>query len=113
MADLIATAHPAQGADAFHRGGIPGFIQVLNAQTLRFPDYSGNNMFQTLGNLAVNANAGLLFVDFEQGHTLQLTGTATILWDANQCAAFPGARRVIQFSVDQVQETHNATPLRW
>jgi hypothetical protein len=48
---------------------------------LAFPDYSGNRMFQTLGNLAVNPRAGLLFVDWETGSTLQLTGRAQIIWD--------------------------------
>ena len=110
---FIASAHPDGGADASHRGGYPGFIQVVDSQTLLFSDYSGNNMFQTLGNLAVNPKAGLLFIDFEQGHTLQLTGQATILWDAEQLNAFAGAQRLIQFSLEQVLETRNATPLRW
>jgi len=64
------------GADASHRGGLPGFVQVLNKNHLRFPDYSGNNMFNTLGNLAVNHNLGLLFVDFTSGDSLQVSGRA-------------------------------------
>jgi predicted pyridoxine 5'-phosphate oxidase superfamily flavin-nucleotide-binding protein len=110
---FIASAHSDTGADASPMGGYPGFIQVADPQTLLFPDYAGNNMFQTLGNLAVNPRAGLLFVDFEQGHTLQLTGQATILWDAEQLSAFAGAQRLIQFSIEQVLETRNSTPLRW
>jgi predicted pyridoxine 5'-phosphate oxidase superfamily flavin-nucleotide-binding protein len=110
---FIASAHPDHGADASHRGGYPGFVQVVDAETLLFPDYAGNNLFQTLGNLTVNPNAGLLFIDFEQGHTLQLTGQATILWDAEQMTAFAGAQRLIQFSIRQVRETRNATSQRW
>ncbi|NJR53041.1 MAG: pyridoxamine 5-phosphate oxidase [Leptolyngbyaceae cyanobacterium CSU_1_3] len=110
---FIASAHSGTGADASHRGGYPGFIQIIDSQTLLFPDYTGNNMFQTLGNLAVNPKAGLLFIDFEQGHTLQLTGQATILWDAEQLNAFAAAQRLIQFSIEQVLETQNSTPLRW
>ncbi|NJR49493.1 MAG: pyridoxamine 5-phosphate oxidase [Leptolyngbyaceae cyanobacterium CSU_1_3] len=110
---FIASAHSDTGADASHRGGYPGFIQIVDSQTLLFPDYSGNNMFQTLGNLAVNPKAGLLFIDFEQGHTLQLTGQATILWDTEQLNAFADAQRLIQFSIEQIRETRNATPLRW
>lgn len=110
---FIASVHPDNGADASHRGGYPGFIQVVDSQTLLFPDYSGNNMFQTLGNLTVNPKAGLIFVDFEQGHTLQMTGQATILWETEQLAAFAGAQRLIQFSIEQIRETRNATPLRW
>ncbi|QZZ23490.1 pyridoxamine 5'-phosphate oxidase family protein [Leptothermofonsia sichuanensis E412] len=110
---FIASAHPDNGADASHRGGFPGFVQIVDSQTLLFPDYSGNNMFQTLGNLTVNPRAGLIFVDFEQGHTLQVTGQATILWETDQLAAFAGAQRLIQFSIEQLRETRNATPLRW
>jgi len=64
------------GADASHRGGLSGFVQVLDKNHIRFPDYSGNNMFNTLGNLAINPNIGLLFVDFESGDTLQVSGRA-------------------------------------
>jgi predicted pyridoxine 5'-phosphate oxidase superfamily flavin-nucleotide-binding protein len=110
---FIASAHPDAGADASHRGGYPGFVQVVNSHTLLFPDYSGNNMFQTLGNLVVNPKAGLLLIDFEQGHTLQLAGEAAILWETEQLADFAGAQRLIQFSIEQIRETRNATPLRW
>jgi uncharacterized protein len=110
---FISSVHPDSGADASHRGGYPGFIQVVDSQTLLFPDYSGNNMFQTLGNLTVNPRTGLLFVDFEQGHTLQVAGQATIFWEAEQLAAFAGAQRLIQFSIEQIRETQNATPFHW
>ncbi|MFB2898488.1 pyridoxamine 5'-phosphate oxidase family protein [Aerosakkonemataceae cyanobacterium BLCC-F50] len=110
---FIATANSTQGADASHRGGYPGFVQVINFQTLLFPDYAGNNMFQTLGNLAQNSQAGLLFIDFEQGHTLQLTGEAVILWNTELLSTFPGAQRLIKFAINRVVETRNATTLRW
>jgi uncharacterized protein len=110
---FIATAHPESGADASHRGGNPGFVQVLSSDRLLFPDYAGNHMFQTFGNLTVNPNAGLLLIDFEQGHTLQLTGKAKILWDAEQTGTFEGAERLVEFAIEQVLETRNATDLRW
>jgi predicted pyridoxine 5'-phosphate oxidase superfamily flavin-nucleotide-binding protein len=110
---FIATANSTQGADASHRGGYPGFVQVIDSKTLLFPDYTGNNMFQTLGNLAQNPQAGLLFIDFEQGHTLQLTGQAVIIWDTELLSTFIGAQRLIRFAIDQVIETQNATTLRW
>ena len=78
---FVGTAHDAGHVDASHRGGRPGFVQVENAQTLLIPDYTGNSMFNTLGNLAVNPAAGLLFVDFEGGETLQLTGRADLLFE--------------------------------
>ena len=54
---FIATAHATRGADASHRGGNPGFIEVLDGKTVRIPDYAGNSMFNTLGNLVVNPAA--------------------------------------------------------
>jgi predicted pyridoxine 5'-phosphate oxidase superfamily flavin-nucleotide-binding protein len=110
---FIATAHPEAGADASHRGGASGFVRVMDGTTLRFPDYSGNNMFNTLGNLAVNSKAGLLFLDFGSGDTLQITGEARVLWDADQAAEFAGAQRVVEFKVTEVLQTPQALPLRW
>lgn len=110
---FIATAHPEAGADASHRGGAPGFVWVADDATLRFPDYAGNNMFNTLGNLEVNPRAGLLCVDFTSGDTLQITGAARVLWGADQAAAFAGAQRVVEFKITEVLQTTQALPLRW
>ncbi|MCA1716682.1 MAG: pyridoxamine 5'-phosphate oxidase family protein [Actinobacteria bacterium] len=108
---FIASAHPDGGADASHRGGLPGFVRFLDEDTLAFPDYSGNNMFNTLGNIAANPKAGLLFVDFERGDTLQLSGEARVIWDPARAAEFAGARRVVEFRIGEVVE--NTVPLRW
>lgn len=110
---FIASYHPESGADASHRGGFPGFVQVVNSNKLVFPDYSGNNMFQTFGNLIVNPKAGLLFIDFAQGHTLQLTGKAKVIWDAERLIEFAGAQRLVEFDIEQVLEIRNACSLRW
>jgi len=67
--------------DVNHRGGNKGFIEIVDGNRLKIPDYVGNNMFNTLGNIYLNGMAGLLFVDFEKGRTLQLTGKAEILFD--------------------------------
>ncbi len=110
---FIASGHRDAGIDASHRGGSPGFVRVLDARTLLLPDYAGNNMFQTLGNLHAEPAAGLLFVDFERGATLQLSGRTEILWDAPEAARLPGALRLLRFAVERVRETANATRLRW
>ncbi|HEX6746529.1 MAG TPA: pyridoxamine 5'-phosphate oxidase family protein [Longimicrobium sp.] len=110
---FIASRADGGGADASHRGGAPGFVRVDDARELRFPDYSGNTMFNTLGNLAVDPRCGLLFVDFARGATLQLTGRAEIEWDAPDPVRFPGAERIVSFAVEQVVETRGATGLRW
>ena len=67
--------------DASHRGGNPGYIEVLEDNVLKIPDYQGNSMYNTLGNFVQNPAAGLLFIDFEKGETLQLTGKATLLFN--------------------------------
>lgn len=110
---FIATFNPESGADASHRGGFPGFVQILNPNKLTFPDYAGNNMFQTFGNLEVNPKAGLLFIDCEQGHTLQITGKAAVIWETERFAEIAGAQRLVEFEVTQVLATQNATSRRW
>jgi len=76
---FLGTAHPERGADASHRGGAPGFVRVEGNQ-LWWPDYPGNNMFNSFGNLAVNPEAALLFIDFRTGAALHLSGTASVEW---------------------------------
>jgi predicted pyridoxine 5'-phosphate oxidase superfamily flavin-nucleotide-binding protein len=110
---FIASAHPTRGADASHRGGTPGFVQVRDAQTLRWPDYAGNGMFQTLGNLAVHPGAGLLFIDFARGAVLQLSGSARVSWDAADAATLRGAERVVEFQVTATIERRNVLPAGW
>jgi hypothetical protein len=76
---FIASAHPETGADASHRGGDPGFVHAEPTR-ISWPDYSGNNMFNTLGNLLVDPRCALLFVNFTTGETLRVEGRATVNW---------------------------------
>lgn len=110
---FIASAHPEGGADASHRGGNPGFVTIADDNSLIWPDYIGNNMFNTLGNIDVNPKAGLLFLDFATGSTLQLTGEANIIWDAAQIAKYKGAERLLSYRIEQVLEIDEKVPLRW
>ncbi len=103
----------SEGADVSHRGGKPGFILVNDAQTLTIPDYVGNFHFNTLGNFVENPKAGLLFIDFEHGHLLTLTGTVEILWDSPEMEYFAGAERLWTFRVDHGRWLKNVLPLRW
>ncbi|MEO1207759.1 MAG: pyridoxamine 5'-phosphate oxidase family protein [Pseudomonadota bacterium] len=105
-------AHASNGFDASHRGGAPGFVQVLNATHLRIPDYAGNNFFNTIGNLMENPAIGLVFVDFETGGLLQLSGRATIDWNATD-SQDPNAQRMIDVTVDAVVDRPAALSLRW
>ncbi len=98
---FVASAHPKQGMDASHRGGPPGFVQVLDPHTLRIPDFPGNNMFNTLGNFYSYPRAGLVFIDFDCGQVLQLSGRVNILWDQNDPQGeTEGTCRYWEFSID-------------
>jgi predicted pyridoxine 5'-phosphate oxidase superfamily flavin-nucleotide-binding protein len=110
---FVATASDRGDADASHRGGNPGFVQVLSPTLLRWPDYVGNAMFLTLGNLLLNASAGILVPYWETGAALHLSGTARTVWDAEEIAKVPGAQRLVEFSIEAVREIASASPLRW
>lgn len=110
---FMGSFHPQGGADASHRGGNPGFARVLDEKTLLWPDYIGNNMFNTLGNITAYPQAGLLFVDFNEGATLQLTGAAKVIWDMGHSVELPGAQRLVEFTVSEIIEIANALPLQW
>jgi hypothetical protein len=99
---FIASFHPEGGADASHRGGRPGFVRVIDDGAVVFPDYPGNAMFNTLGNLVEYPQAGLLFVDFETGDVLQLTGRARL-----------DTGFAVRIDLDEVRETRAASPLRF
>ncbi|MCH8217577.1 MAG: pyridoxamine 5'-phosphate oxidase family protein [Planctomycetes bacterium] len=111
---FVASAHPQRGVDVSHRGGLPGFVEVLDKETLRIPDYVGNSMFNTLGNFMANPHAGLLFLDFEGSRTLQLTGRAEILWDREDpVGRTGGTRRFWTLRIDRWRESAIHAGLRW
>jgi hypothetical protein len=95
---FFVTSHAAGvGVDTSHRGGNPGFVTVTGHRRLSWPDYVGNSMYMTLGNLELDPRCGLLFLD----------------WDPDRVAATPGAQRMVDFEVDQVVQIDEASPLRW
>lgn len=103
---------PANGFDASHRGGDAGFVQIVDGTRIRIPDYAGNNAFNTIGNILRNPKVGVMFVDFETGGLLHLSGTATIDWEAKD-AVDPAARRTIDIKINTVVERPGALSLRW
>jgi hypothetical protein len=108
---FIATDNPEHGADVSHKGGNSGFLRVVDERHIAFPDYNGNSMFNTLGNLTVNPQAGLLFIDFDSGRTLQLSGRASTDWNATRIAKFAGAERVVDFELEQLIDNPAGFPL--
>lgn len=111
---FVASAHPDHGVDASHRGGHPGFVQLVNDRQLRIPDFAGNSMFNTLGNFVSHPYAGLVFIDFEARRLLQLTGRPEILWDLDDPNEETGAtRRYWQFEMTGWQESTIPFRLDW
>lgn len=110
---FVASLGPAGEADVSHRGGPPGFVQ-RHGQRLRMPDYNGNSMFNTLGNLAVGSRFGLTLPDFDGARQLQLTGHARACFDVTEdMERTGGTGRWIEFDVESWRITPLNRPLRW
>ncbi len=106
----------SQGVDVSHRGGDPGFVAIEAAgegSRLRVPDYAGNGFFNTLGNLALDPRAGLLFLDFAEGHLLQLAVQAHVEWQEAEVAARTGIARQLVLDIVGGQWLRHALDLRW
>jgi predicted pyridoxine 5'-phosphate oxidase superfamily flavin-nucleotide-binding protein len=100
---FLASGHPQRGADASHRGGNPGFVEVIGRNTVRMPDYSGNSLFNTLGNFLVDPHFGMMVPDFRGSRMLQLTGTAKVNWkDQEYCSG--GTERSVEFTIAEWRE---------
>lgn len=100
------------GVDVSHRGGRPGFVKFENG-AITFPDFSGNNHFNTLGNIVLNPKVGLLFPDFETGDLLIMHGEAAIVWEGSDVLAFEGAERLVTIRVSSMRRLSNAIPANW
>ncbi len=132
-----ADAPRACGVDVSHRAGPPGFVRVAvaggsaarsglddsdrpggldgeaAAVALCIPDYAGNRMFNTFGNLLLEPRAGLLFIDYATGDLLWLSGIARIDQDAKAVAAIPGAQRLLRIQLTGGIAGKAPTGLRW
>lgn len=90
---FVGSLHPARGVDTSHRGGSPGFIEIVDPTHLRMPDYPGNSLFMTLGNFAIDSRASLAAIDFERGRLLSLSGSAHVDFDADDPRQLTGGTR--------------------
>jgi len=99
--------------DVSHRGGKSGFVRLGNDDILTIPDFAGNRFFNTLGNIIANPSCGMVFVDFDNGDLLHLSGTATVILESPEIAAFQGAERFLCFEPQRVVFRPRAFPLHW
>lgn len=103
----------AHGVDVSHRGGKPGFVRVDGQTQLTVPDFIGNSFFNTIGNLLVQPQAGLLFMEVDSGALLYLAVRAEVVWEGAELQAYAGAQRLLRLQVQQARLVQHALPLRW
>ena len=99
---FIATADADGQPDCSYKGGLPGFVRVLDEHTLAIPDYDGNGMYRTWGNVRVNPRVGLLFLDFENPRRLRINGIATIALDDPLRETWPGCVFVVRVDAERI-----------
>lgn len=99
---FLATADADGFPDVSYKGGLPGFVRVIDERTLVFPHYDGNGMFKSLGNIVVNPKVGLLFIDWEYPNRMRVQGTATVSGEDPLLAEFPGAQLIIRVTAQRI-----------
>src|SRR6202030_1650762 len=93
---FLATADAEGRPDCSFKGGMPGFVSVTGPSQLAFPDYDGDGMFKSLGNLLVNPHVGLLFIDMQRPRRLRVNGTATVDRDDPLMGETVGAQMIVR-----------------
>lgn len=100
---FLATADAEGRPDCSHKGGGPGFVRVIEPSVLVFPDYDGNGMFRSLGNLRVNPAIGMLFIAMnESPKRLRVNGRAAVSFDDPLMASFAGAQALIRVAAEHI-----------
>jgi predicted pyridoxine 5'-phosphate oxidase superfamily flavin-nucleotide-binding protein len=100
---FLATADAQGRPDCSFKGGPPGFVRVVAPDLLVFPDYDGNGMFKSLGNIAVNAQVGLLFIAMDASpKRLRVNGRAEIVRDEAALAPLPGAQLLVRITPEAI-----------
>lgn len=99
---FVATADEKGRPDCSYKGGLPGFVRVAGESTLCIPEYDGNGMYRTWGNVRVNPAVGLIFLDFEKGRRLRVNGTATLDFEDPLLADSPGAVFMVKITAEEI-----------
>jgi len=99
---FLATADGEGRPNVSHKGGAAGFVRVVGPAELAYPDYDGNGMFMSLGNIAVNPHVGLLFIDFQRPQRLVVRGTAAFSRDDPLMAQTVGAQMIVRIQAEAI-----------
>ncbi len=111
---FVASVAGSGRVDASHRGGAPGFCELLDGRTLRIPDYAGNSMFNTLGNVQAHPRTGLVFPDFESGRIVQVSGDGVIRFGEDDSRGVTGGTgRFWDLMIDRVREFELDAGVTW
>jgi len=98
----LATVNQQGQPTVSYKGGNPGFVQVLDANTLLFPNYDGNGMYLSMGNIGATAQVGFLFMDFERPFRLRAQGAAEISSEPELLALYKEAEFVVRVKVSEL-----------
>ena len=99
---FLATADADGWPDCSYKGGLPGFVKVIDRTTIAFPHYDGNGMFRSLGNVLVNPKVGMLFIDFAHPNRMRVNGTATVVEEGELVEMFEGAQAAVRVDIERV-----------
>jgi len=99
---FLATVDDRGRANCSYKAGEPGFVRVLDPRTIAFPNYDGNGMYLSMGNIATTGQVGLLFIDFEQQRRMRVNGIATLHPDDPLSADYPEAQFMVRVQVREV-----------
>jgi uncharacterized protein len=99
---FLATADAGGRPQCSYKGGDPGFVAVLDEHTVAFPNYDGNGMYLSAGNLMINPDVGMLFIDFDRGRRLRLNGVASVDEDDELMERYPEAQFVVRVRAREV-----------
>jgi predicted pyridoxine 5'-phosphate oxidase superfamily flavin-nucleotide-binding protein len=99
---FLATADEHGQPDCSYKGGLPGFVRVVDEHTLAFPNYDGNGMYRSMGNIVKNPQVGMLFIDFEYGDRMRVNGEATFHYDDPLLKEFEGAQFIVRIRAKHV-----------
>ncbi|HZP57541.1 MAG TPA: pyridoxamine 5'-phosphate oxidase family protein [Dehalococcoidia bacterium] len=99
---FLATADEHGRPNCSYKGGDPGFVRVVDPHTVAFPNYDGNGMYLSMGNLLKNPNVGMLFIDFEHPSRMRLNGVASIDERDPLMAEYPEAQFIVRVRAREV-----------
>lgn len=99
---FLATVDARGHVNCGYRGGEPGFVRAVDEHTIAFPNYDGNGMYLSMGNVLDASEVGILFIDFENRKRMRYNGTATIDFDDPLTADFPEAQFIVRVKAREI-----------